>query len=86
MGIKLDGVPGKHNLVKFAVEDYGVYYGQCSELCGVNHSYMPIVLESIKLWDFVEWAELAQHRYTGTGVFTCRTVKGYPSSGKSGVV
>lgn len=48
LGIKLDGVPGKHNLLQFVPRRLGVFYGQCSELCGVNHSYIPIVVEVIK--------------------------------------
>lgn len=53
LGLKLDGVPGKHNLVQFIPRRLGVFYGQCSELCGINHSYIPIVVEVIRWEDFV---------------------------------
>ena len=48
LGIKMDAVPGKHNVVLLEPNRYGVFYGQCSELCGVNHSFMPIVVEVIR--------------------------------------
>lgn len=41
-GVKLDGCPGRSNSVSFAVKRPGLYYGQCSEICGVNHGFMPI--------------------------------------------
>jgi cytochrome c oxidase subunit 2 len=47
-GIKVDAVPGRINEVFFNVFKEGVYYGQCSELCGINHSYMPIHVNVIK--------------------------------------
>lgn len=56
MGVKMDAVPGKHNIAQFTPLKYGVYYGQCTELCGVNHSYMPIVLEVIPEKLFRGWA------------------------------
>lgn len=65
LGIKLDGVPGKHNLLQFVSRRLGVFYGQCSELCGVNHSYMPIVVEVIKWEDFVRWCRLTRSHYGG---------------------
>lgn len=52
LGIKIDAVPGKHNILMFKPMRVGVYYGQCSEICGVNHSYMPIVVEVIPLSNF----------------------------------
>lgn len=65
LGIKLDGVPGKHNLLQFVPRRLGIYYGQCSELCGVNHSYIPIVVEVIKWEDFVNWSRLTRKFYNG---------------------
>nr|YP_004222605.1 cytochrome c oxidase subunit II [Notodoris gardineri]ABL09052.1 cytochrome c oxidase subunit II [Notodoris gardineri] len=52
MGVKMDAVPGRLNSMSMFVEKPGVYYGQCSEICGANHSFMPIVVESISLKDF----------------------------------
>ena len=47
LGIKIDAVPGRLNQVSVFVKRCGVYYGQCSELCGVNHAFMPIVVEAV---------------------------------------
>ena len=55
LGVKADAVPGRLNQVRFFVSRPGVYYGQCSEICGANHSFMPIVLEAVQVRDFVEW-------------------------------
>nr|YP_010834660.1 cytochrome c oxidase subunit II [Coryphella verrucosa]WFQ82028.1 cytochrome c oxidase subunit II [Coryphella verrucosa] len=53
MGVKMDAVPGRLNSFSMFVEKPGVYYGQCSEICGANHSFMPIVVEAVDLSDFV---------------------------------
>ncbi len=49
LGIKLDGVPGRLNEIASYIRREGVYYGQCSESCGVNHGYMPIKIVGLKL-------------------------------------
>nr|AHA52489.1 cytochrome c oxidase subunit II [Cardiochiles fuscipennis] len=55
MGIKVDSVPGRINQSIFKIKTLGLFYGQCSEICGMNHSFMPIVLESV-MWDvFLHW-------------------------------
>lgn len=53
--IKLDAVPGRINELGFTVEKTGVYYGQCSELCGIKHGYMPIAVEVVSKEKFAEW-------------------------------
>nr|YP_009136671.1 cytochrome c oxidase subunit II [Melibe leonina]AKE07276.1 cytochrome c oxidase subunit II [Melibe leonina] len=53
MGVKMDAVPGRLNSFSMFVEKPGVYYGQCSEICGANHSFMPIVVEAVDLKDFI---------------------------------
>jgi len=50
LGLKIDSVPGRLKEVKTLVLMPGIYFGQCSELCGVNHSYMPIKLECFKFF------------------------------------
>lgn len=55
LGIKIDATPGRLNQVSTMIEREGVYYGQCSELCGVAHSEMPIVVEAVSLPKFIEW-------------------------------
>lgn len=53
--IKMDSVPGRINETSFTVEKTGVYYGQCSELCGIKHGYMPIAVEVVSKEDFAAW-------------------------------
>nr|YP_187566.1 cytochrome c oxidase subunit II [Luidia quinaria]BAD86674.1 cytochrome b oxidase subunit II [Luidia quinaria] len=55
LGIKMDAVPGRLNQVNFFISRCGLFYGQCSEICGANHSFMPIVLESINFTNFENW-------------------------------
>uniref|UniRef100_UPI00315D7B9F cytochrome c oxidase subunit II n=1 Tax=Millerichthys robustus TaxID=2588674 RepID=UPI00315D7B9F len=56
LGIKMDAVPGRLNQTAFIVSHPGVFYGQCSEICGANHSFMPIVVEAIPLKYFEDWS------------------------------
>ena len=48
LGVKIDGIPGKLNQSFINIDRVGVYYGQCSEICGAEHSFMPIKLKTIK--------------------------------------
>lgn len=57
-GIKTDAVPGRLNEGWFLVTEPGVYYGQCSELCGVNHAYMPIEVRVVSEAQYERWSEL----------------------------
>lgn len=56
IGVKIDAVPGKHNILLLEPNRCGVFYGQCAELCGVNHSFIPIVVEVINEEWFNGWA------------------------------
>nr|ASN74020.1 cytochrome c oxidase subunit II [Salamandra atra] len=56
MGIKVDAIPGRLNQTTFIASRPGVFYGQCSEICGANHSFMPIVIEATTLTHFQEWS------------------------------
>nr|WNH38420.1 cytochrome c oxidase subunit II [Schismorhynchus labialis] len=56
LGVKMDAVPGRLNQTAFSASRPGVYYGQCSEICGANHSFMPIVVEAVPLKDFESWS------------------------------
>nr|YP_009116272.1 cytochrome c oxidase subunit II [Pseudocarcharias kamoharai]AJD22625.1 cytochrome c oxidase subunit II [Pseudocarcharias kamoharai]WNH23197.1 cytochrome c oxidase subunit II [Pseudocarcharias kamoharai] len=58
LGIKMDAVPGRLNQTAFITSRPGVYYGQCSEICGANHSFMPIVVEAVPLEYFEAWSSL----------------------------
>nr|AZL93132.1 cytochrome c oxidase subunit 2 [Brachymeria sp. ZJUH_2016006] len=53
MGIKVDAIPGRLNQISLNIIRPGIYYGQCSEICGVNHSFMPIVIEVIDFKKFL---------------------------------
>nr|QHD26483.1 cytochrome c oxidase subunit II [Lepidotrigona terminata] len=55
LGIKVDAVPGRINQLNLFSIRPGLYFGQCSEICGVNHSFMPIALESTDYKNFVKW-------------------------------
>nr|AVN67215.1 cytochrome c oxidase subunit 2 [Allacta bimaculata] len=55
LGIKADATPGRLNQTSFLINRPGVFYGQCSEICGANHSFMPIVIESIPINMFINW-------------------------------
>jgi len=55
LGVKCDAVPGRLNQTSMFVQREGVFYGQCSELCGTNHGFMPIVVEAVALDDYVSW-------------------------------
>jgi cytochrome c oxidase subunit 2 len=54
-GIKLDACPGRLNQTSLYVKRTGSYYGQCSEICGVNHGFMPIVVKIVSLEEYVNW-------------------------------
>jgi len=55
LGVKADAVPGRLNQIKFIRQRPGVFFGQCSEICGANHRFIPIVLESIFRQSFLSW-------------------------------
>lgn len=59
-GIKIDAVPGRLNETWFLVEREGIYYGQCSELCGRDHAFMPIAVRAVSPDKFKTWVEAAQ--------------------------
>ncbi len=62
-GIKLDAVPGHINEAWFRVTEPGTYYGQCSELCGAYHGFMPITIEAMSVADFEAWTKQAQEEF-----------------------
>nr|QBS00753.1 cytochrome c oxidase subunit II [Philotrypesis sp. TL-2019] len=55
LGSKVDAVPGRINQINLFMKRPGIYFGQCSEICGVNHSFMPIAIESTSLKNFINW-------------------------------
>lgn len=55
LGVKTDAVPGRLNQTPIFIKREGVFYGQCSELCGANHAFMPIVVEAVSLDNYITW-------------------------------
>nr|UFZ13361.1 cytochrome c oxidase subunit II [Ctenochauliodes griseus] len=55
LGVKIDATPGRLNQTSFFMNRPGLFYGQCSEICGANHSFMPITIESIPTNIFINW-------------------------------
>ena len=62
-GIKLDTVPGRINEAWVRIDREGTYYGQCSELCGVNHAYMPVAVEAVSKEAFQAWVKTAKKEF-----------------------
>jgi len=67
-GIKIDAVPGRINETWFKATREGIYYGQCSELCGKDHAYMPIAVHVVSEQAFAAWLEEAKKKYARDGV------------------
>jgi cytochrome c oxidase subunit II len=65
-GIRIDAVPGRINDTWFQATTMGVFYGQCSELCGKDHSFMPISVQVVSDSDFTTWAAAAKQKYAGS--------------------
>nr|QJT78381.1 cytochrome c oxidase subunit II [Chromaphis juglandicola] len=55
LAIKMDAIPGRMNQINLFLNRPGIYFGQCSEICGINHSFMPIQIESINMNKFIYW-------------------------------
>jgi cytochrome c oxidase subunit II len=68
LGVKMDGVPGRLNETWIRVERPGLYYGQCSELCGVRHAFMPIALRALPKDEFEAWVAQAQEEFPVAGL------------------
>ena len=55
LGVKIDANPGRLNQTNFFINRPGIFYGQCSEICGANHRFIPIVIERISIKNFINW-------------------------------
>ena len=62
-GIKIDAIPGRLNETWFKAEREGMYYGQCSQLCGRDHAFMPIAVRVVSEKDYTAWLEQAKKKY-----------------------
>jgi cytochrome c oxidase subunit 2 len=65
-GVKQDAVPGRLGQLWFKADREGVFFGQCSELCGKDHAYMPITVKVVSLEDYEAWLDRAIEEYGGT--------------------
>ena len=59
LGVKIDAVPGRLNQTSILAERTGTFYGQCSEICGVWHGFMPIAIEAVSVQDYLSWVDAA---------------------------
>ena len=66
-GIKIDAIPGRLNETWFKATKVGMYYGQCSELCGKDHAFMPIAVRVVSDQDFAAWVDQAKKKYAASG-------------------
>nr|UAT98580.1 cytochrome c oxidase subunit II [Penthicodes variegata] len=55
LGVKMDAIPGRLNQISMMINKPGLFFGQCSEICGMNHSFMPITVESVNMNTFLKW-------------------------------
>nr|AID45839.1 cytochrome c oxidase subunit II [Rhinusa brondelii]AID45840.1 cytochrome c oxidase subunit II [Rhinusa brondelii] len=63
LGVKIDATPGRLNQTNFNINRTSLFYGQCSEICGANHSFMPIVIEAVSIASFIEWMMNSMNDY-----------------------
>ena len=65
LGVKADAIPGRLNQIRFNINRPGLFYGQCSEICGANHSFIPIVVERTSVKSFLNWVSNANEESLG---------------------
>jgi len=65
-GLKMDAVPGRNHLTWFKATEPGIYYGQCSELCGARHAFMPIAVRVVSEPDFAAWVDQAKQKFASS--------------------
>jgi cytochrome c oxidase subunit 2 len=65
-GVKIDTVPGRTNETWVRITKEGTYYGQCSELCGINHGFMPVQVRAVSKAAFAQWTEEAKKKFAAT--------------------
>ena len=71
-GVKQDAVPGRLAQLWFNAEVEGVYFGQCSELCGKDHAFMPITVKVVSQTEYDRWLDAAIEEYAGNAARACR--------------
>ena len=63
LGVKMDAIPGRLNETYFNINEPGMYYGMCSELCGPGHGFMPITIKAVSEEEFVAWVDEAKEEF-----------------------
>ena len=63
LGVKMDAIPGRLNETYFNIQEPGMYYGQCSELCGIGHGFMPISVKAVTEEEFASWVVTAKKEF-----------------------
>jgi cytochrome c oxidase subunit 2 len=66
-GIKIDAIPGRLNETWFKAEKTGMYYGQCSQLCGKDHAFMPIAVKVVTDEEYAKWLTDAKKQFSSAG-------------------
>lgn len=72
LGVKLDAVPGRLNETWMRIEKTGTYYGQCSEICGSRHGFMPIMVKAVSQEDYAKWLVEAKKEFASGGAPTIK--------------
>ncbi|MEH2490718.1 cytochrome c oxidase subunit II [Bradyrhizobium sp. AZCC 2230] len=75
-GVKIDAIPGRLNETWFKATKTGMFYGQCSELCGKDHAFMPIAIRVVSDQEFASWVETAKKKYASGGTSTFASAAG----------
>jgi cytochrome c oxidase subunit II len=75
-GVKIDAIPGRLNETWFKATTTGMFYGQCSELCGKDHAFMPIAIRVVSDQEFASWVETAKKKYASGGTSTYASTAG----------
>ncbi len=75
-GVKIDAIPGRLNETWFKATKTGMYYGQCSELCGKDHAFMPIAIRVVSDQEFASWVEAAKKKFASGGTSTYASAAG----------
>ena len=79
-GVQMYAVVGRLNESWFNVEKEGVYYGQCNQICGVNHAFMPIVVEAVSKQDFAQWIDAKKKAAHNDSTPTVTPTAGTPTT------
>ena len=75
-GVKIDAIPGRLNETWFKATKVGMYYGQCSELCGKDHAFMPIAVRVVSDQEFTAWVEDAKKKFASAPTSTYASAAG----------